>query len=192
MTNSRNMRMVARSANVEPIVQEILRQPWLWNEHTVRTENPSSPHHGLDDIWVRYNPLRNFTPDGGAAAFNQEHEAEWYPPYYALPSLRPLVFDLMRRVEGERLGGVLITRIPPGAMCKPHRDDGWHAKHYDKYAVQLQSAPGQAFCFGDGELEAEPGDVYWFNNLEEHWVKNPTNQDRMTLIVCIRSNRMGG
>lgn len=187
----RNMHMIARGANVAPLVNELHRQPWLWNQVTLRTAPEQSPHHGLDDIWVRYNPLENYDPDKGLADFNKEHDARWYPAYYSLPSVRPLVFDLMRLVEGERLGFVLITRIPPGATCKPHVDRGWHAEYYDKYAIQLESAPGQTFQFAGESLCTEPGDVFWFNNLEEHAVFNPTEHDRMTMIVCIRSNREG-
>lgn len=185
----RNMHMICRGANVAPLVAELHRQPWLWNTVNLRTAPPQSPHHGLDDIWVRYNPLENYDPEKGLAEFNSEHNAKWYPAFQSLPSVRPLVFDLMRLVEGEALGFVLITRIPAGATCKPHVDRGWHAEHYDKYAIQLESAPGQSFNFEGESLDAQPGDVYWFNNLEQHWVLNPTEHDRMTMIVCIRSNR---
>lgn len=185
----RNMHMICRGANVAPLVAELHRQPWLWNAVDLRTAPPQSPHHGLDDIWVRYNPLENYDPEKGLAEFNSEHNAKWYPAFQSLPSVRPLVFDLMRLVEGEALGFVLITRIPAGATCKPHVDRGWHAEHYDKYAIQLESAPGQSFNFEGESLDAQPGDVYWFNNLEQHWVLNPTEHDRMTMIVCIRTNR---
>lgn len=187
----RNMHMIARGANVAPLVAELHRQPWLWNQVTLRTAPEQSPHHGLDDIWLRYNDLANYDPEKGLAEFNKEHDAVWYPSASTLPAAKPLVFDLMRLVEGERLGFVLITRIPPGGICRPHIDRGWHAEFYDKYAIQLESAPGQSFNFQGESLDAMPGDVYWFNNLEEHWVENPTGHDRMTMIVCIRTNRGG-
>ena len=95
----------------------------------------------------------------------------------------------MAHVKGERLGGVLITKIPPGVTCMPHVDGGWHAAYYDKYAVQLQSAPRQHFHFQDESLCAAPGDIYWFDNSVEHWVTNESSVDRMTMIVCIRHNR---
>jgi aspartyl/asparaginyl beta-hydroxylase (cupin superfamily) len=81
---------------------------------------------------------------------------------------------------------VLITRIPAGATCRPHVDPGWHARAHDKYAVQITSAPGQAFCFDCERLESRPGDVYWFDNQFTHWVENPTPYERVTMIVCVR------
>ena len=83
----------------------------------------------------------------------------------------------------------LISKIPPGGLCKPHTDTTWHAKYYDKYAVQLESHPDQAFCFEEGEHISPPGEVYWFNNQAVHWVRNNSPVDRITLIFCIKSDR---
>jgi quercetin dioxygenase-like cupin family protein len=57
---------------------------------------------------------------------------------------------------------------------------------YEKFAVQIASAPGQAFCFEGERLETKPGDVFWFDNQHLHWVTNDTPYERVTMIVCIR------
>lgn len=168
--------------DVAPLVAEIASSQGLWNAYKLRTE--AYQHSDVSDIWCRYNPFENF--DGDLARFNGPHESVWYPHVEQIPSVKPLVFDLMRAVEGERLGGVLITRIPAGKQCKPHRDGGWHATYYEKFAIQLASAPGQAFCFEGESHSAAPGEVYSFRNEFTHWVDNDSEEDRMTLIVCIR------
>lgn len=175
---------IAEGMDVMPLVLQIERHPELWNEHTPRTESYASPHTKIDDIWLRYNDWQNY--DGDMAAFNDVHDSVWYPSAHKLPAVRDLVFPIMARVQGERLGGVLISRIPPGGQVAPHVDGGWHADYYTKYAVQLKSAPGQAFCFEGEHLEPKPGDVYWFDNGHTHWVVNDSDQERMTLIICIR------
>ena len=115
-----------------------------------------------------------------------EFDCEWYESADIL-GVKPLVMDLFKKVNGVRLGGVLITRIPAGAECKPHTDTGgWHADYYEKFAIQIASAPGQKFCFEDVEFESKPGDVYWFNNSFKHWVPNPTPYERITMIVCVK------
>lgn len=163
---------------VAPIYWAIQNNPGLWNEHTARTEDPSSPHHGLDDIWARYG-------DPERAADGSPHDAFWYPSAETL-GLKSVCLDLMRGVDGVELGGVLITRIHPGKSVKPHTDPGWHARRYEKYGVQITSAPGQKFCFEGEELETRPGDVFWFDNSHTHWVTNPTPYERVTMIVCVR------
>lgn len=174
---------IASGVDVMPLLLQIERHPEVWDVYNQR-KAAYGPHTRISDIWVRYNDYANFT--GDRAAFNAEHDSVWYPESYKLPAVRDIVFSIMARVQGERLGGVLITRIPPGGCVEPHIDGGWHAEYYSKYAVQLKSAPGQAFCFDGESLDAKPGDVYWFNNLARHWVVNDTPSERMTLIVCIK------
>jgi len=172
-----NVRHLSRGLPVEPIYWAIQQHPELWNQHTYRTQHPTSPHHGLDDIWLRYG-------DPGQDP-KAPHESHWHPAADVL-GVKALCLDIMRRAGGSVLGGVLITRIPPGAMCKPHIDRGWHADAHDKYAVQITSAPGQLFHFHGEMFEAMPGDLYSFQNEWEHWVTNPTDYERITMIVCVR------
>lgn len=172
------IKLITRDAHVSAIYWKLLENPQLWNRNTTRTDGADSPHYGLDDIWARFgDPER--AVDGGP------HDSFWYPEAEML-GIKTLCHDLMRMVEGEELGGVLITRIPPGAMCKPHTDPGWHARRYQKFGVQIASAPGQRFHFEGESLETRPGDVFWFDNQFTHWVTNDTPYERVTMIVCIR------
>lgn len=157
----------------------------LWGAHTYRTESRESPHREVSDIWVRYNEYKNrFT----GPAFHAPHTSVWYPAANILP-VRPIIFDLMRETEGEQLGGVFITKIPPGCSVKPHIDRGWHAGYYEKFAVMVQGHERQSFHVDDQKLVSKTGDVFWFNNSYSHWVTNDSPIDRITMIVCIkRSN----
>lgn len=163
---------------------QIDEHPDAWNRHRHRTELYGTPHNGVSDIWVRYNAWSNY--DGDWSAFNGPHVSVWYPVIAQLPAVWSLVRKVKRFVGASDLGGVLITRIPPGGRVAPHVDGGWHAGHYAKYAVQLMGNRDQAFCFEDAELRPEPGDLYTFDNSRTHWVTNDSDEDRMTLIVCLR------
>lgn len=171
------IKLLAENVNVAPMLWALQSHPELWDTHKARTEDPTSPHHGLSDIWARY-AAEGEDPTG-------PHESVWYPCANLIP-VRELVYPLMSQYGGTRLGGVLITKIPAGKECKPHTDPGWHARYYEKFAIQIQSAPGQAFCFEGESLETRPGDVFWFDNAFTHWVTNPTPYDRITLIACIQ------
>jgi|TARA_R110002126_G_scaffold152558_1_gene299646 hypothetical protein len=172
---------IARGIPVSEIYWKLQQNPHLWDNNTERTANPASPHHELNDIWARYG-------DPQRAVDGQPHDAHWYPSADVL-GIKPMCLDLMRFVNGVELGGVLITRIPAGATCKPHTDIGWHALRYDKVAVQITSAPGQLFQFEGESLETMPGDVFTFNNQHLHWVTNNTKYERITMIVCIRKEK---
>lgn len=164
--------------NVAELHWRLLEHPELWGRNLERTEPSDSPHKGLNDIWVRFVPKTD--------EYYLPGPAQWYEAAAVL-EIKDLVLNLFRAVNGVELGGVLITRIPPFEMCKPHIDTGWHAERYKKFALQIASAPGQRFCFEGESLETKPGDFYWFDNSYEHWVENPTDYERMTLIVCART-----
>jgi len=176
-----NINLLPHKFDVTPLIEQLAAHPEVWNEYRWRTEHPRSPHREAHDIWARYNAIENLGP-----YFNDPHEAVWYPVVEKIPSIKPLVFEVMQAVNGEKLGGVLITRIPAGKQVYPHVDQGWHALHYEKFAVQLCGTSEQAFCFPGENLSAFPGEMYWFNNQACHWVVNPSDVDRVTLIICIK------
>lgn len=165
--------------DVAALKEQLYARPDAWNRHRTRTY--AGPHNEVSDVWVRYNASENLGPD-----FNNEHESVWYPVVDDIPAVSPLIFKVMHDVSGTRLGGVLITKIPPGGKVAPHSDHGWHARYYDKFAVQVCGNSQQAFCFEDAELRPEPGDLYTFDNSRLHWVNNDSDSDRITLIICIK------
>ena len=175
---SEKIKQLRSGIDVSHIYWTLLANPQLWNQNTERTKDETSPHFGLDDIWARFGDAKRAT-DGAP------HDSFWYPAADIL-GIKELCLDVMREYGGVELGGVLITRIPAGKTCKPHTDPGWHARRYQKYALQITSAPGQRFHFDDASLETKPGDLYWFDNQYTHWVTNDTPYERVTMIICIR------
>jgi hypothetical protein len=135
---------------------------------------------------VRYNAWENFT--GDAAAFNGPHTSVWYPVVTEVPALWSLARQAKRLAGASQLGGVLVTRIPPGGRVEPHIDRGWHAETYRKIGVQISGHADQVFWFEhDGhrtELRPETGEVYEFRNDVLHGVDNDSPVPRITLIVC--------
>lgn len=150
-----------------------------------------SPHKEMTDIWVRYNDIKNYNDDilNGTSNFNNEHDAVWYPVVAKIPSVKKVCLELMFAVEGERLGGIFITKLPPGGKIDKHTDDGWHAAYYDKFYVPILNKPGAKFCFEDGDINPDLGDAWWFDNSKTHWVENNTDSDRIAMIVCIRTDK---
>lgn len=176
------------SVPVTQLLLQLKKAPQLWDQDTARTAPEDSPHHGASDIWLRYHDPKQFMGDSHAFV-HQPHDCVWYPASDHLPAVKDIAFELMHWVRGERLGGVLITRVPPGGQIKPHVDDGYNALTYDKFAVLIESAPGQGMYFEEGCMEGPPGSVFWFRNDVSHWVINDSPEDRITLIVCIQPER---
>lgn len=185
--------LIYGGVDVGPAIAQLEQYPDLWGTYTHRKAE-GSPHARMSDIWLRYNRLERFDP-AEPAAFNREHIPVWYPAWRVLTALHPILFDLAGTVQSEMIGGVLITRIPPGQGIDPHRDTGWHVETYEKFYLSLRSATGADFvCEVDGVAERfnpKPGDWHLFDNRKNHWVENNSDQDRITLIVCLRTAMFG-
>lgn len=175
--NSSPIKLLAEGLHVIPVLNALNKHPELWDQRTLRTENEDSPHYGLSDIWARYA-----VADGDAYT---SHQSIWYDDVTKLVPIIALTNEVLKFFPGE-VGGVLITKIKAGKLCRPHIDIGWHAKYYHKIGVSIAANDKQAFCFDQEFLVTKPGDAFWFDNSFTHWVPNISNEDRITAIICIR------
>jgi hypothetical protein len=177
--------MIKKQAyDVKGLQQELQSHPQVWDIYRHRTESPTSPHRETSDIWARYNAFENF--HGDVKAFNDEHVSSWYPVIESLPEAKSLAERVAKDMKALSIGGVLITRIQPGKRVYPHADKGWHAQHYEKFALQVKGDDKQAFHFEGEDLVTEDGDLFWFDNAYPHWVTNESDRERITMVICLR------
>lgn len=165
-------------------LQQIEAHPALWGEHPERT-GPGSPHAQSQDIWLRFRSLAELTQP---SRFAEPHFAEFYPAWHALPALHPIVFNVMRLASAVYLGGILLTRIPPGGRILPHTDAGWHATFLNTKAYAILKANEGCLNHCGGEtVVMRPGEAWRFENLTEHSVENLGDADRIALIITMRT-----
>ena len=187
----RHFLKIAEGVDVIPLTLALYQQPGLWNQHTLRTQHPGTPHAQVDDIWLRFQDMAPYETTCEVSRIVDEHESINYPAMAALPQARALIFRLMARVEGERLGRVLITRLAPGGAITPHVDGGAHAAYYERFHLLLQGDAGSRFRAGDEVIAMAPGECWWFDNAQEHEVVNAGALDRLTMIIDIHTTTQG-
>lgn len=177
----RNFLQIAAGIDVIPVLQALALNPDLWNENDLRTCHPGTAHAEADDIWLLFNEI----PANPSDVIN-DIAVRPYRGWGALLPLRPLILDLMRRVDGIQLGRVLVTRLTPGSVITPHADQGAPAEYFTRYQIALQSFPGAMFHIGDESVNFRTGDAWWINNREVHSVVNNSVDDRIVCIVDVR------
>jgi len=181
---SRHFTRLAEGIAVGPLLDELAHNSELWGQERGRTGLRLSPHRESLDIWVRYRE----TPP---ADIHEAFASTWWPAWRVLPALRPLVFSLMRRVEATHLGGILLTKLPPGGRIHPHHDRGsWHAEfHNCKLYVCLAGNGGCINRFGEGleeEFVMRPGEAWAFDNQTVHECLNLGATERLSAIISMR------
>lgn len=192
------MRNFLKIGDIDPIplLQQIMTQQELWNQNKTRTSHPLSAHRTIDDILLRYNEFKE--GDDFTQKVCAELECINMPAFSLLPAAQPIVFGLMTRMAGERLGRVFISRMAPGVVIPLHTDRIPPAEekypdaippavYFNRYQVALAASPGVIFKVLDEQIYMEPGSIYYFNNQLEHTVINNSNSDRISMVVDIRS-----
>lgn len=168
--------------DISELAKQLAEHPELWNERKERTD--CDTFKGTSDIWVRYRDPKEIK---SPADFRVPHFAVFYPAWYKLPALKPIVHRLLADVHALHLGGILITKIPPGGHIKPHHDrGGWHAEFFErKVYVPISTNQFVVNRCEDERVVMGLGEAWYFNNLVEHEVINSGPTDRITLIVCM-------
>lgn len=164
----------------------------IWKEDTYLRDYPQGPFGHTESVILRF-PQRSVHETEEAlrnheANFDQ-HENIDQPVFKSLPEARPLIFSLMAAVQGERLGRCIINKLAPGGVIYPHEDTPAHAEYWDRFHIVLQSAPGSNFRAGDEWVHMRPGEVWWFDNRINHEVVNNSADDRIHLVVDIRTSK---
>lgn len=178
---------VVQNLNVDRINRQLEENAHLWNERPFRTGYSTSPFAMTSDIWVRYRPIEELKT---ADDYLQPHQAVFYPTWDILTELKPYVVLFQKLAGARELGGILLTKKPPGSAIPPHSDKGsWHAEYMDAKIWLTLSGPdeGCVHTCEDESVVMKPGEAWTFNNLLPHSVSNQSSQDQVTLIVCMRS-----
>jgi len=181
-----NFYRLAEGVDVVPLMHAVARQPDLWNANTFRTTFPNTPHGDVDDIWLRFSDPAKCSTVGTVIG---DDTPVWHDAAKRLPQAKPIILDLMRRVDAYELGRVLITKLRPGGRILPHADtDGSYVNTNDRfrYHVVLQGLPGSLYRTGNETVCMRTGEVWWFNPTLEHEILNNSVDDRVHLLVDVR------
>lgn len=167
---------------VLPLMAAIARQPKLWNQDNCRREFAETPHAATDDILLRFTE-----PEGGLQNYADNLEAVDRPTMAQLPDVKSEILNIMRLVNGSRLGRVVVTRLEPGKRILTHSDVlGEYSKYYTRYHLVLQGMPGSMFNCGDETVNMLTGELWWFDASAEHSVINNSKDDRIHMLIDVR------
>jgi quercetin dioxygenase-like cupin family protein len=180
----RHFLCITTGLDVLPLLYAVSNQPHLWNQDTIRTQHPGSVHAAASDILLHFQPTATVFVQGTTVT-DVVHECQPRPAWWALPQAQPLIFGLMARIAGTRLGRVMLTKLPPGGSIPPHVDSASQTDYYRRHHITLCSPEQCLFSVGDEALSLAPGSCFWVNNGVEHAVVNDGPTERISLIVDI-------
>jgi Aspartyl/Asparaginyl beta-hydroxylase len=186
---------LASGVDISPLMLAIHRQDkdkGIWKDDTYLRDYPQGPFGDCESIILRFPPRTVHETEEALKEHLEnfdQHECVDQPVFKILPEARPIIFGLMNFVNGERLGRVIINKVKPGGVIYPHADTPAHAKYYDRFHVVLESSPGVIFRAGDEKVYMPTGSIWWFNNAVEHEVINNSADNRIHMVIDIRTSK---
>lgn len=190
-----NFYKLGEGLNVMPLMLAIHRHEkssGIWREDTYLRDYPQGPFGDCESIILRFPPRSVHETEEALAqhlANFDQHENVDQEVFKRLPEARPLIWGIMSVVQGERLGRVIINKIKPGGRIFPHADTPAHAEYWDRFHIVLKSSPGVVFRCGEEQVYMPLGTAWWFNNKLEHEVINNSGDDRIHMIIDIRTSK---
>ncbi len=162
-----------------PLLHVLARNGQWWDADRKRTTFDGTPHGQVSDIILRFG-LDNENVGDDLEAANRDVMRQ-------LPGAMSMALDVMRLVNGSRLGRMVITKLGPGKKILPHADVvGEYADYYTRYHVVLQGLPGSLFTCGDETVNMRTGEIWYFDAASEHFVSNNSSDDRIHMLVDVR------
>lgn len=184
----RNFLKLADGVDVYPIAHALVRHPELWDQNPFRTTFPNTPHVDVSDILLRFSDTSKC--DTTTHVIGDDHPI-WLPPADILfPHCQHLVYGLMAQTKAYQLDRLIISRIRPGGQILPHADnEGSYVQADDRarYHIAIQGLPGSLYNCGGDTVQMLTGQVWWFNAHEVHSVVNNSVDDRIHLLVDVRT-----
>lgn len=167
-------------------LQQLAFHEDLWDKNKFRTTYERTPHVDIHDIWLRYAKMKNTTTPSDVG---DDMEPVWYSPITFLTHVKPLVLNLMHKVEAYSLERMLITKLEKGGKVLPHADnagDYVFSGDIARYHIVLNGKEGSMYRTGDETVCMKTGEVWWFNALVEHEVWNDSDDQRIHLLCDLR------
>lgn len=170
--------------DIMELLKEIELHSELWNQNNLRTCNMMNVAEGVSDIWISFPDYKKHITN--LLGMLDDLTVIDYPAKDILKSVAPIVQQVMALTGGKELNRVLITAIKPGGRILPHTDAGEFAKVFERFHVVLQSDEGNVFRTEGEFVHMKPGELWWFNNLNEHELYNGSSRARIHLVLDIK------
>jgi aspartyl/asparaginyl beta-hydroxylase (cupin superfamily) len=106
--------------------------------------------------------------------------------YYNLhPELNNIIEICKGFYKSQHIGQIYLSIMKPFAKVLPHLDRGEYYSHHHRLQIGLQNTERAIFTVGGADFSIKKGEVWCFDNLRTHEVKNHSELSRYSLIVDI-------
>jgi ABC-type nitrate/sulfonate/bicarbonate transport system ATPase subunit len=169
----KNFRRVREHVEIKTILEELARQPGAWKVRTGRQGIAVEQEAAIPIRGLRRSKI-------GDRSRRDVQESRYTTLSKSFPSVVSFI-EGFAADEGLGLGRARIVKLPPGSRVPSRRDRGEYYARRDRYHLVLRSEGTWMRC-GEEQVTMREGELWWFDNKEEHEARNESDRDRIHLI----------
>jgi hypothetical protein len=102
--------------------------------------------------------------------------------------VKPIVKSLEEYHNGT-MGRVMFTKLAPNGNISAHVDGGEYLDVVRRHHIPIITNKNVAFIVDKEKVNMQEGEVWEINNMKKHEVLNPSDQDRIHLLIDIIPNQ---
>ena len=179
-TSLQHFTKIAEHINIEPLLGELNASQDLWLADTSRQRRVRCQRN-TRNIFLR--AAKKPLPPGAKNA-NDVHEIRIMPEAGKFPCT--LVFcESVAKSLGCVLGRATLVALLPKSRVFPHVDSGAYYRVRDRLHLVLKSTEGSLLGAGDETVLMRTGELWVFDNKQQHWAENPSEEVRVHLIFDV-------
>lgn len=174
-TDVRYFRLLRAGIDPAPLLTEIAAVDAAFDENRGRQQKIAVQRE------AKAIPLRGLRASAIAGRQRRDvHESRWTTGSQRFPLARAFLEETARTLGGE-LSRAKLVCLPPGNRVYPHIDRGEYYRARDRFHLVLRSS-GSWMRAGEEEVRMRAGELWWFDNDQEHEACNDGDTDRIHLI----------
>lgn len=172
----KNFALIKNEILTTPYLNEITNVEGAWDMAVGRQEKIAVQRE------ANAIPLRGLRKSAiGGRERRDVHESRWTNGSAHYPTACAFLSEIAVQLDG-LLSRAKIVRLPAGKRVYPHVDRGQYYKVRNRYHLVLKSTHGSWLRAGDEEIRMQEGELWWFDNKQEHEAYNDGDEDRIHLI----------
>jgi hypothetical protein len=181
----KNFRLV-KTVDISPLMAELSSKLELFQVDTSRqTKVPEQRE--TEAIYLR-SAVKPYPPGVEGRDVHPSRCTKMYPQF---PIITFWLESFVSEIGGES-GRATIVKLRPLGRVYRHFDRGEYYRIRDRYHLVLQSKAGSLLTSGDERMQMREGEVWWFNNKEQHEAFNLSEQPRIHMIFDVLPPNLKG
>jgi len=107
-----------------------------------------------------------------------------YPNSELWAEIKPIV-QFLEAFHNGKAGRVMLPKLKAGGNIQPHQDGGDYLDVVRRHHIPIITDPEVLFFIDGRGINMREGELWEINNMLTHEVQNPSNTDRVHLMVDI-------